>query len=529
MYDNVIVTHPDAEQTRRALLESRPDLVDGFDEHLPAARAAVLRRLWTALRREPIPGVAGVKTVGGDALVTLTDGRMAIGPALDQYAEASPDVRIRVQVNGGTGAYADPAELLNAVDPQTQGLQRELSNSVANLALARTGQPSVDLTELQGDPNGLAVLEQSVVDGHPLHPCCRTRLGMSTADVLAYAPEHRTPVELEVWSVPPSRWLTTGAGTPPRLVLHPWQAAHYGDDLRRLGGRPVERIVARPLMSLRTLAAARDPSRHYKTALGVQMTSAVRQVSPAAVHNGPLVSDLLSRLAADLPIRVFPEVAAGAVLVDGAPHPMLAYTVRRAPLPQAGDVWTPLAAVAQPDVLDQILRIGYGGHPVAFWRDLTTVLIPPVLTLLARGAGLEAHGQNLLVRLAYGRPAEAGYRDVGGIHLHAGRLREAGMDLPAVQGSLVTDGLDELRAKPFATLFAVVLTEIAHTLQQRHGADPQTLWRMAADLAEQAPDPRDRLALAGTTLPIKATTAMRLAADPVADIWTPITNPLAGV
>ncbi|NUO55408.1 MAG: IucA/IucC family siderophore biosynthesis protein [Hamadaea sp.] len=527
MYDNVIVTHPDAEQTRRALLEIRPDLVDGFDEHLPAARAAILSRLWTALRREPIPGVADTRSVGGDALVTLADGRMAIGPALGQYAEADPDVRIRVQVNGGTTAYADPAELLNAMNPETVHLQRELSNSVANLALARTAQTGLDLAELQGDPRGLAVMEQAVVDGHPLHPCCRTRLGMSTADVLAYAPEHRTPVELQIWSVPPSRWLTTGAGAPPRLVLHPWQAAHYGDELRRLGGKPVDRVTGQPLMSLRTLAVAKD--RHYKTALGVQMTSAVRQVSPAAVHNGPRVSDLLIRLAADLPIRVLPEVAAGAVLVDGAPHPMLAYSVRRAPLPQAGDVWTPLAAVARPDVLDQILRIGYGGHPVAFWRDLTTVLIPPVLTLLARGAGLEAHGQNLLIRLAYGRPAEAGYRDVGGIHLHPGRLRQAGVDLPDVRGSLPTDDLDELRAKPFATLFAVVLTQIADRLEHGHGADPQALWRMAADLAEQAPDPRDRLALAGTTLPIKATTAMRLAADPVADIWATTTNPLAGV
>ncbi|NUR74007.1 MAG: hypothetical protein HOU81_24605 [Hamadaea sp.] len=520
---------PDAEQTRRALQASRPDLVDRFDEELPKARAAVLRRLWTAVRREPIPGVAHVRTVGSDALVTLSDGRMAIGPALDQYAEATEDLRIRVQVNGTTEAYTDPAELLDAVNPATEGLQRELSNSVANLALARAASAEVDLTELQGDPNGLVAMEQSVVDGHPLHPCCRTRMGLSTADVLAYAPEHRRQVELEVWSVPPSRWFTTGAGAPPRLVLHPWQAAHYGDDLRRIGGKPVDRVTARPLMSLRTLATAKDPTRHYKTALGVQMTSAVRQVSPAAVHNGPRVSDLLSRLAADLPIRILPEVAAGAVLVDGVPHPMLAYAVRRAPTPQAGDVWTPLASVPQPAVLDQILRIGYGGHPVAFWRDLTTTLVPPILTLLARGAGLEAHGQNLLLRLAYGRPAEAGYRDVGGIHLHPDRLRQAGVDLPDVRGSLLTDDLGELQAKPFATLFAVVLTQIAYTLEHRHGADPRTLWRLTADLTEQAPDPRDRLALAGTTLPIKATTAMRLAADPVADIWATTANPLAGV
>ncbi|MFD0523984.1 IucA/IucC family protein [Paractinoplanes durhamensis] len=29
-----------------------------------------------------------------------------------------------------------------------------------------------------------------MTDGHPLHPCARTRGGMTVADILAYAPEH---------------------------------------------------------------------------------------------------------------------------------------------------------------------------------------------------------------------------------------------------------------------------------------------------------------------------------------------------
>ena len=33
----------------------------------------------------------------------------------------------------------------------------------------------------------------------------------------------------------------------------------------------------------------------------------------------------------------------------------------------------------------------------------------------------------------------------------------------------------------------------------------------------------------GATLPMKAMTAMRLAATPLEDIWTPIPNPMAGL
>jgi hypothetical protein len=46
---------------------------------------------------------------------------------------------------------------------------------------------------------------------------------------------------------------------------------------------------------------------------------------------------------------------------------------------------------------------------------------------------------------------------------------------------------------------------------------PALLWTRAA-----RPELRDG------TLPVKATTAMRLATDPLTDVWAPIPNPMAG-
>src|SRR5262249_54388630 len=149
----------------------------------------------------------------------------------------------------------------------------------------------------------------------------RTRLGMSGDEVRAYAPEHRPVVALRVYAVPERDWYTTGAGLPPRLLVHPWQAEHILDRYPSLVPTG-ETVAARPLMSLRPLALR--PEWHVKTAVDVQMTSAVRIISAAAVRNGPVVSGLLATLGARAGLGVMREVAAGAVLVDGQPCPSLA-------------------------------------------------------------------------------------------------------------------------------------------------------------------------------------------------------------
>jgi len=487
------------------------------------ARAAILARLWEALSREPIPGVAA-RTVEGDTLVVrLGDGRELRGPVPEPFTEPAPDLAVAA----GGSAYRDPGGLVRHLG-LGERLAVELDDSVRNLALARAAQPVPD-----GGPPALvrydAVgLEQCVVDGHPVHPLCRTRLGMSEGDVRAYAPEHRPTVALRVYAVPERDWLSTGAGLPPRLLVHPWQAEHVLDRYPHL--RPTgETVPARPLMSLRTVEIG--PGWHVKTAVDVQMTSAVRIVSPAAVRNGPVVSELLADLGRRAGLGVMREVAAGAVLVDGQPCRSLAMVRRRAPVPAPGTALLPLAVLAAPSpatgapILTEAVRLGYRGRPLPFAADLVRLLLPPLLRLLHRGAALEAHGQNTLVLLRAGRPRRLWYRDLGGVRLSPKRLR---MDLP-LYGDLASDEPEVLRTKLFAAL-TVVLGELATTLTRAYGTDPDDFWRLvAATLRETAREVPEATELFGPTLPIKATTAMRLAEDPIEDVWTTVPNPLAGL
>jgi siderophore synthetase component len=502
----------DVAATRAALPDLRADLLERYDAAVPGARAAVLSRLLGALDREPLPGVER-----RPARVALADGRTVAFPAgaARPFAVAAPGLSARI----GDTTLDDPGDLARALWPHS-ALATEVDNSVANLALARaaaTGDTAPDgglgrlgETELDG---GLGRLEQSIVDGHPLHPCCRTRAGMSVADVLAYAPEHRPVIRLHRLRVPPQRWHGTSK---PVLYAHPWQAERLRDaypwlaDAGRTG--PV-----RPLMSLRTVAPL-DGGDHVKTAVDVQMTSAVRTVSPAAVHNGPRLSALLRELTSDLPLTCLAERGAGAVIVDGEPSRHLAHLRRAAPHAGPGEVVLPLGA---PELIARAAR----ADPYGWFAGLAAILWGPLVTVLDRGVALEAHGQNTLVVLRHGRPVRIAYRDLGGVRVSARRLRAAGVEPPTLLGDLPSEDPRVLRTKLAASALATVAAELI-TVLGRQGADPGRLWAMVAQSIRGA-GTGDVAALLGEPLPIKATTAMRLARDPLDDIWATIDNPLA--
>ena len=518
-------------QTRSALGELRPGLLERYDAAVPAARGAVLSRLLGALEREPLPGVAS-RHRGGR--VAFADGRTVSFPAAagKPFAEAAPGLAARIATSGSAStegaagphpsgtctAYDDPGDLARALWPGA-GLATEIDNSVANLALARAARPATTtgLRDAVGDPDGLGRLEQLITDGHPLHPCCRTRGGMSVADVLAYAPEHRPVIRLRRLRVPADRW---HGDAPPVLYAHPWQAEHLRDAYPWLGDAG-ETGPVRPLMSLRTVAPI-DGGDHVKTAVDVQMTSAVRTVSPAAVHNGPRLSALLRKLTADLPLTVLAETAAGAVIVDGRPSRHLAHLRREAPRVGPGETILPLAAFGAP----ALLRDAVGDRPYRWFGALAAILWGPLVTVLERGVALEAHGQNTLVVLRDGRPVRIVYRDLGGVRVSARRLHAAGVEPPDLRGDLPTDDPAELRTKLAAAAISSVAAELVTLLARHYDADPGRLWTMVAAGIRDA-GTADAATLLRDPLPIKATTAMRLAPDPLVDIWASIGNPLA--
>ncbi|MFI1741613.1 IucA/IucC family protein [Streptomyces sioyaensis] len=512
----------------------RPDLAGPFAAALPGARAEVLGRMWGAFSREPLPGIADRRREADALAITLVNGRTLTGPAA--CARRFARISAEFTVAGPDGRISDPAQLLAALGPRTPAARRlaaELDNSVANLALARAAHAARPAPV--GDS---ADAEQAVVDGHPQHPCCRTRTGLSVAEVLAYAPEHHPVVDLALLAVPANRWQASGDwpqalrdGETVLMPVHPWQRDNMlvqHPDLAVTG----QTIPARPLLSLRTLAPLDVLAGcHIKTALDVQVTNYRRTISPAEVTDGPALSDLvctvIDKTGYGDSLQALRELGGGSVRVRGAASASLAAMIREscerhlAP----GEIAVPLTAVHATGATL------IAGDPVRWLADFAELVLPPALTLLSMGIALEAHGQNTLVVLRDGRPVRVLYRDLDGVRIHPGRLDAHGFALPPLAGNRASDDEWALRTKLFGGLLSGVFSELADVLSRAYDAAPEALWAAVAAVGRRVyddlPDSGDAAAFFGDTLPLKATIAMRLADAPGTAQWVPIPNPLA--
>ena len=125
-----------------------------------------------------------------------------------------------------------------------------------------------------------------------------------------------------------------------------------------------------------------------------------------------------------------------------------------------------------------------------------------------------------------GRPVRIVYRDFGGVRVSAARLRAAGIDPPPLLGDVPTDDPRTLRAKLAGAALSTVIAEQVALLTRDHDADPHACWAIVAAAVRHTGTP-DAAELLRQPLPVKATTAMRLAADPLDDEWAYLDNPLA--
>ncbi|MEU6346417.1 IucA/IucC family protein [Streptomyces sp. NPDC046977] len=539
--------HPDSTTATRRPTEAafatgltalRPGLADAWAAALPGARAAVLGRLWRGLLLEPLPGL----TVHGPGQVRLDDGRSLTGPPRLPHDLGAAHEELVLRLDGRP--YDHPAALLEALGlPGSGPLLDELEHSVASLALSRAGAPAPD-----GPADALSGFEQGVVDGHPYHPCCRSRPGFSPAEQLAYGPEHRPVVGLDLVAVPAAEAVVSGDwpdrlrdGDRLLLPVHPWQTRHV---LAGLGVRPhaTAAIAARPLMSVRTFAPL-DGGPHLKTALSMRMTSAVRDISAQSVADGARLSELLDGLTRRLEggsLRVTRNLAAASAVLRGTPSPDLAALVRESPEdfadPAEGETVVPVAAlIGRPaDGGPALVRSLLSEDGEAWLTAFARLALPAVLRLLSWGVALEAHGQNLLVVLdRRARPRRLVYRDLADVRISPARLARNGFATPSLGRGLSNDPA-VLHAKAYGSLVATTFGSLVSALGEAHRPTEARLWAAVAAEAARAcddlpdtPDTRtDRAALFAPELPVKALTLMRLQTSTPGDRWARLPNPL---
>ncbi|KAL4970310.1 IucC family-domain-containing protein [Aspergillus stella-maris] len=216
---------------------------------------------------------------------------------------------------------------------------------------------------------------------------------------------------------------------------------------------------------------------HLKLSLACRITSALRTITPWTALGGAEVSALLEKL---LPpdLWVFKEIAAATgaqANFDDAKHLscifredlelranqqgealIIASAFSQLPVPsinetQGGEKRKTHAESQFPtrDKLEWFKR--------KYTKTLLTLLLPP---LVNHGIALEAHGQNICVRICRSTRQIKGFaiRDFGGIRLHMPTLREQGFDKDIMRSippgaATLTDDLSDVWSKTHHSLF----------------------------------------------------------------------------
>jgi siderophore synthetase component len=458
----------------------------------------------------------------------------------------------------------------------------------------------------------LAFYEQLVVGGHPLHPGAKLKMGLGVGDVIRHSPELGAHPEAALVAVAQERYRDvsldgrglTGVlygeyqGLRQRvanvlrekgltlddyglILVHPWQFEHV---LPRLYARAMERgeivplgdlrIPTRALVSFRTLAPVQrrgEYKHHLKTAVNLQLTGAVRTVSPNSAENAAPISRMLKEIG-DREGRfggrfVVLEERAAAYYdpANGAGTPQeredlaknLAVILRENPEAHIRPGEVPVTAcallaespVSGEPVLMELLELFAAGRGIAepelaaaaFVRRYCEVCLPGFLTLMSRyGVSLEGHLQNSIPVFRGGETTCVLVRDFGGVRILHERLARQGVRADLHTGSaVVIEDVEDLRNKTYYPVFQNHLGELVACLVRRLDLEEQCLWGPVAEVCrvvfrELKRDPavreqaaRDEAALFGSTLDLKAMTTMRLLGDVTHYTFSEVPNPLA--
>ncbi|MEV0229837.1 IucA/IucC family protein [Nonomuraea sp. NPDC050786] len=438
--------------------------------------AYLAARVLNALLREDYGGLSSrvSRTKDGTGLL-LADGRWVrlVPGALFQDFVVAEDERLGLeQVLETLAEVADPAD--------AEGVSAFFEECLAALgALELHDAHAAEVLARKPSYEALAAF----VD-HPVYPTSRARVGLSEAELPAYAPEFAPSFELR-WAVVPGAAARLPADVAPwesDEVLFPVHPLTVGE-VRKIDGVRVldeARVTVRPTLSMRTVEL--DPRTHLKLPLPISTLGLRnrRSIKPGTLADGAK-AELLLRELADPDVLLADEQT-----YAHAGHEYLAWMVRRLP---EGEI-VPVAALAAPGVL----------------ADLGDV-VPAYLRLLLRwnvrlfvryGVALEAHQQNLAL-VFQGDRMRLLVKDNDGLLASPARLRAAGVAVPDFADGRMLDDDPHALADVFVTItLHLAAAAVAFAAMPHDRAAALLRATLAEALDEYGDDPMARILRART-------------------------------
>lgn len=383
--------------------------------------------------------------------------------------------------------------------------------------------------------------------GHPFHPNKKSKIGLCPEEVLALSPDFEATVNIRLaalknvvahaetcHSLDVAEWFSLNfpewyqswretlleQGINPNdytpLPVHPWQADNILPKLfpdliktKTLVLLDDVELSTKPTMSFRTMIPELDSSQpHIKLPTAIQMTSALRTVSPRSCELGPRISQLvesilikengfnqsLYSLSEQLGIHLESNTEQEDQL---AKH--LSCILRTNPhqIVKQDEIVVPVATLladsidSQTPLLIEILKSQEGNLlsiTKYFLQDYACKLLDATLCLYFKyGISLEAHQQNSLA--VFNRDGEFSYffiRDFGGIRIHLPTLQASGNSFKMHRDRLtVTDDLAVVRNKVIHTVFICHLGELVMALGNYFERDDHEFWKIIREQAEQ--------------------------------------------
>lgn len=553
--------------------EARSITLSHLQAALEPARNRSLQRLTQALLREGL--------IRNSASLSLPTPRIDLpgGTSSVSFDYLRPggmnswDLRGHVylhRTNAADHRIAWPSELLAALSgafeqaPSQAVIERlavELDDSLINdtLCLAYHDHWSRSLAEQNGNAgllpslqrmdapfNPSILLEQWGTLGHPWHPNYKTKLGLSTDQVVNYSPEFCATLDIQLYALHRQyahveklpgtedywHWWTEHFPEAARqlehhltacglaiddylpLPVHPWQAEEaLAQDFtgemsdRLLLKTDIVAFNAAPTMSFRTvLPQASRTAPMVKLPVSLRLTSVQRTVSPRSARMGPRISHLLLQILEREPaLAALLDIVPERIGIHYTPDPAnddharhLGTLYRDNPWSRLaeGEIAIPVGSLfatdeAQNPLVRQWVKLTTGRDDraamVEFFTRYIGIAVPALLGMyLKYGVAFEAHQQNsFMVMGTDGAPARLLIRDFGDIRIDRASLHAHGLDLVLHDPKMTLFDDDAfVRDKLLHTTFMCHLGELVLLCARHWEAAEAELWALLARQVE---------------------------------------------
>lgn len=625
-----------------------PELEKYFLQHIYQARYGIMKRLIRALVKEKLIDSNHIKwSEREEALTFQLSAQKMIHIPISLLEEQSWGIHREIfyVTEAKKISIRDPGKLLSLLSQYKmiqlptnifllERFQKEVENSTANYAMALTGAKKMelerrkevsfssihttfDLIEKKRKEDAsfspFVFFEQSVIDGHTMHPCSKTKMGLSVSDLLTYSPEWGNVQELHLVAVN-KKWchITSIRGKSPGEILleeyaglskmitselnrkgvvpneyevipvHSWQykytlPKYYLSFIKKQIIIPITgySIPVAPLVSFRTMAPIQERNEqkhHIKTAVNIQMTSAVRTVSPASTKNGPAISNILRKILEKenhFNHRFMVLEEPSAIHFDIGDHTIkeeqeilleknLAAILRENPenYVQNEEIIMPaVALIARSPVNGKYIGLeliekyklekNFTSLPkaaLAFIKQYAEISLPGFLTLLCRyGISLEGHLQNSMAVFKNGEPVRIIYRDYGGVRIIKEKLSNNGLEKESsfLVSPIITNHVTQLRSVFTHSVIYNHLSVLIRYISRQLKMSESYLWESVRDVLKEtfeklkkddqiksAVVELEQLLFEQPFLETKALVSMRLLDESAESTFAKITNPL---